>query len=233
MPNNPERRKFLQWAGALTGAAVLGGPLAVRLLLEKPPPVQASKKPKEPEPPQPPATAPATPAKKESGLKKESDANTLISPLNVPWKILPTKHTYVPLARDITPVDLNPKIKYIIYAPFTGIIELHPRQNIAYNGVAGWGIGGYGNMVILRSETWWLRMGHFADNPSVWVFAFNNITNGKTIRIGTPIGYLGETGLSSIGPHIHLELQKGGKFVVPTAFIPNYEQATVGSYLKP
>lgn len=68
-----ERRKFLQLAGALTGAAVFGGPLAVKLLLEKPSLAAASQplNPKKPElpPPTPQPLATATPSEKITGVK--------------------------------------------------------------------------------------------------------------------------------------------------------------------
>lgn len=435
MPNNPERRKFLQLASALTGAAALGGPLAVKFLLEAPPPVKTSggKKPpeetKKTEPPQPPATATAIPATPEVKSSGEWDANTLealrwvaknrpfgapydkytmrlgeytfglhgfrdynadsrtwlriwwgvdlvgqgdktihapfegivaavgeekpygfwidikspkgnwwyrahhvaadsrlkigvkvsagnpiakessahghthngllwkdpkgvwqvvplaeviskrpistyvvdndqitiskediqffldaqpgkqettaakeskrppdfISPLDKPWEVINRKHTYIPIAVDIAPVDLDRQQKYIVYLPFSGTIEVSPRQDIVYwrTGRAGDGIGGYGNMVTLKNGSFWLRMAHFADNPSAWKFTFDQIKDGSWVEIGTPIGYLGETGITPEGPQIHIELKKDGVFVQPEDFVSNYNPATAKYYQKP
>lgn len=73
-------------AAGLTGAAVLGGPLAVKFLLETPPPVKASgEKPKEPEPPQP-TSQPTRPSSSPTPLPViKQELTTPKETLFIPW----------------------------------------------------------------------------------------------------------------------------------------------------
>lgn len=148
-----------------------------------------------------------------------------------------TVHSHVPLARDILPADKTAaqlrSQKTIIYAPFSGTIELHPRAGKTYwryPNVADAGDGGYGNYVVLRNGKYRLLMGHFADNPSKSQFAFPGIKSGAVVEIGTPLGYLGETGISSISPHIHMEMSANGQTVIPLNVLPQYKEAVAWVY---
>lgn len=69
--------------------------------------------------------------------------------------------------------------------------------------------GGYGNTVILDHgygyETLYAHMSRFV------------VKNGKSVKRGDIIGYVGNSGLSS-GPHLHYEVHKNGEKINPISF---------------
>ncbi|MGB3341952.1 MAG: M23 family metallopeptidase [bacterium] len=71
----------------------------------------------------------------------------------------------------------------------------------------GWR-GGYGNLVeIKHKNNFKTRYGHLSK------FA-KGLYNGKKVKMGELIGYVGSTGLST-GPHLHFELHKNGVPINP------------------
>ena len=72
----------------------------------------------------------------------------------------------------------------------------------------GWS-DGYGNLVEIRHKNnFRTRYGHLS------AFA-KGLTNGKHVKMGEIVGYVGSTGLST-GPHLHFELHKDGVPINPT-----------------
>ncbi len=72
----------------------------------------------------------------------------------------------------------------------------------------GWK-GGYGNLVEIRHmNNYKSRYGHLSK------FA-KGLYNGKKVKMGELVGYVGSTGLST-GPHLHFELHKDGAPINPT-----------------
>jgi murein DD-endopeptidase MepM/ murein hydrolase activator NlpD len=72
--------------------------------------------------------------------------------------------------------------------------------------------GGYGKTTIINHNNGYKTLyGHQSD----WA---NGIKQGKTIKKGELIGYVGNTGLSS-GPHLHLGLYKNGVAVNPMSVL--------------
>ena len=70
--------------------------------------------------------------------------------------------------------------------------------------------GSYGKMVIINHggnyETWYTQMNDYA------------VTEGKVVKRGEVIGYVGSSGLST-GSHLHYEVRKDGKPVNPQDYI--------------
>jgi murein DD-endopeptidase MepM/ murein hydrolase activator NlpD len=95
-----------------------------------------------------------------------------------------------------TGVDWGTPYGAPIFASGNGVIESK-----------GWE-GGYGNYIRIRHangyETAYGHMSAFA----------RNIEEGKTVRQGQVIGYVGSTGLST-GSHVHYEILINGRFVDP------------------
>lgn len=93
-------------------------------------------------------------------------------------------------------IDLAAPAGSPIYAPAAGVVS-----------GAGWD-GGYGISVIIEHggglQT---RYGHM----SRYVVAV-----GQTVAVGSVIGYVGSTGLST-GPHLHYEIRSNGQSVDPLA----------------
>jgi murein DD-endopeptidase MepM/ murein hydrolase activator NlpD len=86
-----------------------------------------------------------------------------------------------------------------IYAMHTGLIT-----------EAGWSAVGYGNDVVVSGDEWWSRYAH-AEMVEVEV--------GQAVAAGTVIALANSTG-NSTGPHLHLEIKRGGVFVDPVTVLP-------------
>ena len=72
--------------------------------------------------------------------------------------------------------------------------------------------GGYGKQIIIRHdnglESLYGHMSRFA----------KNMKNGKRVRQGQTIGYVGATGTAT-GPHLDFRIRKQGQFVNPDKLI--------------
>jgi len=80
---------------------------------------------------------------------------------------------------------------------------------------AGWA-GAYGNRIVIRHsggvETWYCHMSAFTAGT------------GQQVGTGHQIGRVGSTG-NTTGPHLHLEVRRGGTPVDPAAFLANHGAA--------
>ncbi len=105
-------------------------------------------------------------------------------------------HPLLHISRTHTGVDWAASVGTPIFASGNGIIE---RKGLE---------GGYGNYVRIRHangyETAYGHMSAFARNTD----------EGKRVRQGQVIGYVGSTGLST-GSHLHYEILINGRFVDP------------------
>ena len=104
-------------------------------------------------------------------------------------------------------VDLPLKMGDPVYATFCGRVRISEYNK-----------GGYGNLVIIRHdnglESLYGHMSRFA----------KNIKNGKRVRQGQTIGYVGATGTAT-GPHLDFRIRKQGQFVNPDKLIIPRDQA--------
>ncbi len=75
---------------------------------------------------------------------------------------------------------------------------------------AGWSTVGYGNFVVLESQTWWTRYAHLQQL---------NVDVGDRVNKGQVIGLGDDTGRST-GPHLHYEVKYRGSFVDPVTVLP-------------
>lgn len=95
-------------------------------------------------------------------------------------------------------MDFSAPIGTEIYATGKGIVE-----KVEYNS------GGYGNMVIINHgygyKTLYAHMNKFA------------VRAGQEVARGQTIGFVGNTG-TSVGPHLHYEVIKGGEKINPSYF---------------
>ena len=67
--------------------------------------------------------------------------------------------------------------------------------------------GGYGNTIVMQHKGGYKTLyGHLS--------RFNNRVRGKTVKKGTIIGYLGNTGMST-GPHLHFGLSLNNRWIDP------------------
>lgn len=85
----------------------------------------------------------------------------------------------------------------------------------------GWG-GGYGNQIILRHsknlESMYSHLSRYA----------KGLAEGKRVRQGEIIGYVGNTGLST-GPHLDFRIRQDGKFINPVKAInPRFAPVDAG-----
>lgn len=86
-----------------------------------------------------------------------------------------------------------------IYAMHAGVIS-----------EAGWSNVGYGFNVVVSGSEWWSRYAH-AEMVNVQV--------GESVAAGAVIALANSTG-NSTGPHLHLEIKRGGVFVDPVTVLP-------------
>ncbi len=78
---------------------------------------------------------------------------------------------------------------------------------------------GYGNLVVIEhSGTYTSHYGHLEKIV---------VKPGETVRAGQVIGSVGRTGVVS-GPHLHLEIRRGGKPLDPRGVIPGLEDQAEG-----
>lgn len=74
-------------------------------------------------------------------------------------------------------------------------------------------VNGYGNLVEIRHSGGLIsRYGHLSGYGP-------GIKEGRFVRQGATVGYVGATGLAT-GPHLHFEIRQGGKPVNPLKVIP-------------
>jgi LysM repeat protein len=76
---------------------------------------------------------------------------------------------------------------------------------------AGWGVGGYGNMVMIDHGNGYQTL--YAHLSSVSAYC------GQSVYTGTYIGAVGSTG-NSTGPHLHFEVRYLGGFISPWYVLP-------------
>ena len=104
-------------------------------------------------------------------------------------------------------VDLPLKAGDPVYATFCGRVRISEYNK-----------GGYGNLVIIRHdnglESLYGHMSRFA----------KSMKNGKRVRQGQTIGYVGATGTAT-GPHLDFRIRKQGQFVNPDKLIIPRDQA--------
>ena len=104
-------------------------------------------------------------------------------------------------------VDLPLKVGDAVYATFCGRVRISEYNK-----------GGYGNLVIIRHdnglESLYGHMSRFA----------KSMKNGKRVRQGQTIGYVGATGTAT-GPHLDFRIRKQGQFVNPDKLIIPRDQA--------
>ena len=104
-------------------------------------------------------------------------------------------------------VDLPLKTGDPVYATFCGRVRISQYNR-----------GGYGNLVIIRHdnglESLYGHMSRFA----------KSMKNGKRVRQGQTIGYVGATGTAT-GPHLDFRIRKQGQFVNPDKLIIPRDQA--------
>ena len=104
-------------------------------------------------------------------------------------------------------VDLPLKTGDPVYATFCGRVRISQYNR-----------GGYGNLVIIRHdnglESLYGHMSRFA----------KNMKNGKRVRQGQTIGYVGATGTAT-GPHLDFRIRRQGQFVNPDKLIIPRDQA--------
>jgi len=106
------------------------------------------------------------------------------------------RHPLLQYTRMHTGVDWGSPMGTPIYASGNGTVEK-----------AGWE-GGYGKYVRIRHAN-----GYATGYGHMSAFA-RNLTEGKKVRQGQVIGYVGSTGLST-GAHLHYEILINGRFVDP------------------
>jgi len=106
---------------------------------------------------------------------------------------------------------LHPVLR--IYRPHRGVDYAAPAGtpvSVAADGVVsfrGWK-GGFGNLIRIRhSNSFTTEYGHLSK------FA-RGVREGKRVKQGQVIGYVGSTGLST-GPHLHYVMKRYGRYVNP------------------
>jgi murein DD-endopeptidase MepM/ murein hydrolase activator NlpD len=121
----------------------------------------------------------------------------------------PLKFSYI--SSYFTEARYHPILK--VWRPHHGLDYVAPRgtpvSSIGNGTVTfkGWK-GGYGNLVeIKHMNNFKTRYGHLS------AFA-KGLYQGKKVKMGELIGYVGTTGLST-GPHLHFELHKNGVPINP------------------
>ena len=106
-------------------------------------------------------------------------------------------------------VDLPLKTGDPIYATFNGKVRISIPSSKS---------GGYGNLIVIRHdnglESLYGHMSRFA----------KSMKNGKRVRQGQTIGYVGATGTAT-GPHLDFRIRKQGQFVNPDKLIIPRDQA--------
>jgi len=93
----------------------------------------------------------------------------------------------------------------------TPVVAVHTGAVVS----AGWA-GAYGNRIVVRHaggiETWYCHLSAFAASA------------GQQVGTGHQIGRVGSTG-NTTGPHLHLEVRRGGSPVDPAAFLADHGAA--------
>jgi len=115
-----------------------------------------------------------------------------------------------------------------IYRPHQGVDYVAPRGTpvsaIADGTVtmARW-CDGYGNLVEIKHSGGLVsRYGHLSKYGP-------GIKEGRFVRQGATVGYVGATGLAT-GPHLHFEIRQGGKPVNPLKVIPPRAEPVAKKY---
>jgi murein DD-endopeptidase MepM/ murein hydrolase activator NlpD len=127
-----------------------------------------------------------------------------------------TKRRYHPILR-----IYRPHLGVDYAAPAGTPVEATANGKIIF---MGWK-GGYGKCVKIRhTNNYTSFYGHLSRFGT-------GLKQGKQVRQGQVIGYVGSTGLST-GPHLDYRLQKGKEFVNPLRFI-SFQKETISTKLRP
>ncbi|MGQ9678203.1 MAG: peptidoglycan DD-metalloendopeptidase family protein [bacterium] len=117
-----------------------------------------------------------------------------------------------------------------IYRPHQGVDYVAPRGTpvsaVADGTItkARWA-NGYGNLVEIKHSGGLIsRYGHLSGYGP-------RIKEGKFVRQGATVGYVGATGLAT-GPHLHFEIRQGGKPVDPLKVIPPRAEPVPRNYIE-
>lgn len=117
-----------------------------------------------------------------------------------------------------------------VYRPHHGVDYVAPRGTpvsaIADGTItkARW-VGGYGKLVEIKHSGGLVsRYGHLSGYGP-------GIKEGRFIRQGATVGYVGATGLAT-GPHLHFEIRQGGKPANPLKVIPPRAEPVAKNYLQ-
>jgi murein DD-endopeptidase MepM/ murein hydrolase activator NlpD len=106
--------------------------------------------------------------------------------------------------------------------PHLGIDLAAPRKTPVYASHQGMVIyggrdfRGYGNMILIESGQGWATLYAHLDKILV--------TEGQQVKMGEPIGLMGNTGHST-GPHLHFEIRKNKGPVDPLVYLPGGQEA--------
>ena len=127
-----------------------------------------------------------------------------------------TKRRYHPILR-----IYRPHLGVDYAAPAGTPVEATANGKIIF---MGWK-GGYGKCVKIRhNHTYTSFYGHLSRFGK-------GLKQGKQVRQGQVIGYVGSTGLST-GPHLDYRLQKGEEFINPVHFT-SFQKETINKRLRP
>lgn len=107
--------------------------------------------------------------------------------------------------------------------PHMGIDLAAPRKTPVFSAhqgtvlYAGRDFRGYGNMILIESSHGWATL--YAHLNKILV------SEGQKVRLGEPIGLMGNTGHST-GPHLHFEIRKNKGPVDPLLYLPGGPEAS-------
>jgi murein DD-endopeptidase MepM/ murein hydrolase activator NlpD len=143
-------------------------------------------------------------------------------------EFLKTPLRYSRISSGFTKRRFHPILR--IYRPHLGVDYAAPAGTpveATANGkiiFMGWK-GGYGKCIKIRhNHTYTSFYGHLSR------FA-KGLKQGKQVRQGQVIGYVGSTGLAT-GPHLDYRLKKGGEFINPLRFT-SFQKETISKQLRP